>query len=548
MSSSTSFKPETSLARVLRDLGGTLLELVAGRATPSSDLSGVTIYDRADELNLAPRAVVLGVGVRHPDDIRSLLLTLGEQAAAALIVRSPVSRTPELLSAVRKSGVLLLGLAEGASWAQVAAMLRILLAEDVARTEPSQTLGGMPSGDLFAVANAIAALLDAPVTIEDRAFNVIAFSGRQDEADPSRVQTILGRQVPQRFADALNKTGVIGELYKGSVPVYLEPQQMDAEEVTVLRVAVSIKAGDEILGSIWAAVRKPLDADRSQAFVDAAKLVSLHMLRIRAGADVERRVRSELMSTALDGGAAAPEAVARLGLLGQRLVVIALGLVEQQPDEPETIGQAHVVAERHRIADALAMHLNAIQPKSAVALIGDVAYGILPMPGDPDSADDRAVRVASAFLARTGSRIPAVIGIGSVAADTSGLSRSRTGADRALRVLLSRRTAGAVSGIADVQVDALLLELGDMVAARGDEMDGPIARIRAHDAEHNGQLLETLHFWLDAFGDVTAAAARAFVHTNTFRYRLKRAATVGAIDLDNPDERLAVMLQFRLMP
>ena len=42
------------------------------------------------------------------------------------------------------------------------------------------------------IANAIAALLDAPVTIEDRHFRVLAFSGRQDEADPSRDQQNRG--------------------------------------------------------------------------------------------------------------------------------------------------------------------------------------------------------------------------------------------------------------------------------------------------------------------------------------------------------------------
>jgi DNA-binding PucR family transcriptional regulator len=63
-----------------------------------------------------------------------------------------------------------------------------------------ETLGGLPSGDLFAVANAVAALIDAPVTIEDRSSRVLAFSGRQDEADRSRVETILGRQVPERYS------------------------------------------------------------------------------------------------------------------------------------------------------------------------------------------------------------------------------------------------------------------------------------------------------------------------------------------------------------
>ena len=38
-----------------------------------------------------------------------------------------------------------------------------------------------------------------------------------------------------------------------------------------------------------------------------------------------------------------------------------------------------------------------------------------------------------------------------------------------------------------------------------------------------------------------------FVHPNTFRYRLRRAAEVGGIDLNDPNARLSAMLQLRLM-
>ena len=81
------------------------------------------------------------------------------------------------------------------------------------RRRPSRSRSaGCPSGDLFAVANAVASLLDAPITIEDRNSRVLAFSGRQDEADPSRVETILGRQVPERYSRILNERGVFREL------------------------------------------------------------------------------------------------------------------------------------------------------------------------------------------------------------------------------------------------------------------------------------------------------------------------------------------------
>jgi DNA-binding PucR family transcriptional regulator len=91
-----------------------------------------------------------------------------------------------------------------------------------------------------------------------------------------------------------------------------------------------------------------------------------------------------------------------------------------------------------------------------------------------------------------------------------------------------------------------LLELRDMVATRGDRPTGAAARLVAYDEQHNTNLVETLRAWLDAFGDVTEASAALFVHPNTFRYRLRRLAEVGGIDLTDPDARFAAMLQLRV--
>ncbi len=202
-------------------------------------------------------ALVLGVGVDMPDQVVELLGDLGQMQAAGLVLRHPVQLTPAVGEAVDSSGVTLLSLSRGAPWAHLAAMLRTLLAEgDVGVAEP-ESLGGLPSGDLFAVANAIASLLDAPITIEDRSLRVLAFSGRQDEADPSRVETILGRQVPERYARILSERGVFRDLHRSDRPVFIEPIPGQDGDFTRPRVAVAVRAGDEVLGSIWAAVPGP---------------------------------------------------------------------------------------------------------------------------------------------------------------------------------------------------------------------------------------------------------------------------------------------------
>lgn len=460
---------------------------------------------------MPPHALVLGVGLNGPSDIARVILELGRHEAAALVLRAPVALDDAVKDAADRSGVAVLGLTRGATWAQLAAMLRALLAEgdvgvDVGVSEP-ELLGGVPSGDLFALANAIAALVDAPITIEDRNSRVLAFSSGQHGADPSRVETILGRQVPEETSRLLTERGVFRQLRETDQPVFVEPLTTDQDAVfSMPRVAVGVRAGDEVLGSIWAAVHEPLSDERAGALCDAAKLVALHMLRVRAGADVERRLRSDLLGTALEGRAGAREALSRLGLANHPVVVLALDL--PQPDDVSwsTSSAALLASDRQRLSDGFAVHLSAAHPRSTAALIGQVVYGLVPVPRDAPDGDARALGIASDFLSRVGDRESAMIGVGPVAWDVVDLAQARAGADRALRVLRSGTGSRRVARLDDVHAEAMILELRDLAAVRGDNPTGTLAKLLAHDARHHSTFVETLRAWLEAFGDVGTAS------------------------------------------
>ncbi len=541
---SVTTRPRSSLGRVLEDLGTTLLELVCGNAESQKQIETVIIHDSLDEAIPSHGALVLGVGMRETEEIVELLTTLATQDAAGLVLRAPVSADPAIIRASEESGVPVLALTRGASWAQLTSMLRSLIAEgDVGESG----LGGMPAGDLFSLANAISTLLNAPVTIEDRNSRVVAFSGKQDEADPARVETILGRQVPERYMRQLEQRGVFRELYRSTDPIEVAPVDVDAQVASYPRVALAVRAGDEILGSIWVAVREPMPKDRIGALKDAAKLVALHMLRIRAGADVERRLRADLLATVLEGGSGAADAASQLRLTDHRCVVLALAAADSEEDEEGGAAHARLLAARQRIADALSMHLGAVYPRSAAALIGNIVYGVVSVRPDQPDADRRTARVAKEFLARIGGDRRLLLGIGTIADDHAALPASRVSADRALRVLRLGQSHAQVVIFDDVQVEALLVELGDLAAARGDRPSGPVARLLEYDRARNAQLVETLRAWLDAFGDVAAASALVYTHPNTFRYRLRRLSAIGEIDLNDPEARFAAMIQLRLL-
>ena len=538
-------RPRASLGRILDDLGVTLLEHVHGDVESVHDIGGVVIHDPLDEPVYPERALVLGVGIADVAQVGSLVEHLGEHGAAALVVRSPIELTDDARQAIDRSGVAVLGLARGATWTQLAALLRSLLAEGDIGDAEHESLGGLPSGDLFAVANAISSLLNAPVTIEDRSSRVLAFSGRQEEADASRAETIIGRQVPERYSRILTERGVFRDLYRYDRPVVVDPIQIGYEGLTTQRVAIAVRAGDEVLGSVWAAMDGAVTEERDAALRDASKLVALHLLRVRAGADVQRRLSTELVGTALEGGAAARHALGRLGLAGERVCVIGAALIVDAQRERSVRSDQMLLGERQRFADALAVHLSAVRPGAAVALVGDVAYGIFAAPAE--GSEERAVQIAEDFLDRVGTRMPAVVAVGPPAREITEVAHSRGTVDRVLRVLRDGHVTRRAARLIDVQTESLLLELRDLVAARGDQPGGPIARLIDYDERNDASLIRTLEAWLDSFGDVATAAAALYVHPNTFRYRLRRLAEVSGLDLTDPEARFAAMLQLRML-
>ncbi len=545
------------LGQVVEDVGGTFFDGIVGRLDPARAVAHVVILDGDDDV-LPPDAVVLGVGLHDLEAITPVLTRLAKVQAAALVVREPVANLRRLEPLAREHSVPILALTRGASWSQVAALLRAVVHDTPGAIEPeSAVLGGVALGDLFGVANSLAALVDAPILIEDRRGHVLAFSGRQDEADRSRVESILGRQVPEGTLRAQTSKGIFRELYASEGPIWVDPRSHPAQ--TMARTVMAVRAGGEVLGSIWVAVREPLSPERTRALVDGAQLVALHLLHQRAGADAARRARSALLGEVLSGGPTAADAAARLGLgTGPHLVatLATLSALTIDPvrttDPARTTGSrttndvdaATAAAERQRLADAFAMHLDVVAPGSVTATQGEVVHAVVPARGpDPQGS---TTRVAEEFLRRISSSLEAVVAIGPAVTEPAGLPRSAAQAQRVLRVLRAGRSPLRVATLRDVQTEALLTELGDLMRERGEPPLGPLTALREHDTERDGRLVETLRAWLEAFGDVNAAAAAIYVHPNTFRYRLRRAAQIAGIDLGDPDDRFAAMLQLRL--
>lgn len=536
-------RPRASLARVLDDLGSTLLSLVHGERLSHVEVVEVVIYDPYDVDDWPEGSLVLGIGARTPEQITQVLEHAGRSAASGVVFRSPFPDDDELRAVSDRVHVPVVQLSAGASWVQVVALLRSVLTRgdvDVLTVDPA---AGMVSGDLFAQANAIAALLDAPITIEDRNARVLAFSGRQDEADESRIDTILGRRAPLINTKGYEDRGVFRDLYRSEEPLFLLPPDDNAGGFTMPRTAIAVRAGGEILGSIWAAVHAPLSPERSAALVEAAKVVALHLISQRSGADVRRRLVADLVGTALEGTNESAEAESRLGLGARSCIVLVLVGV----GDDKSASFADRLAARERMADALSLHLAASRQGSVAALVSDKIYGIVPVSGRERDPQRVVASLASEFLRRVSSHGSEVIGVGSASTAGAGLVQSRDGADRAVRVLTAGRGGDrTVARIEDVLVQAQLLEMAATARGRGDLVTGPLARLIDYDRQHGSDLVASLDAWLNSFGDIAAAAKGLHVHPNTVRYRLRQIAEIGDFDISDSESLFAIMLQLRM--
>jgi DNA-binding PucR family transcriptional regulator len=139
---------------------------------------------------------------------------------------------------------------------------------------------------------------------------------------------------------------------------------------------------------------------------------------------------------------------------------------------------------------------------------------------------------------RTGARVQA--GIGSAADGLAGVPTSRGEADRVLEVMGAEQD---VAMFGDIRAEVLLTRTLGLLEASPDLRDPGVARLVEYDREHRTDLVGSVVAWLDAMGDVRAAAERLTVHPNTLRYRVRRAVAIGGLRLGDPRARLVYHLQ-----
>ncbi len=533
-----------SVKQLFDRLGDSLIHLAAGDLDEDRLVEEVVVQAIDEPVGLARDAVVFGVGTQGDSAaVCGLLRKVGAAGASALIVRAPVSVDEAVAQAAAQSRVPLFSYVEGAPWMYLADMIR----PAHRREEDSFVTEASLSADLnlFKVANSLSEILDSPVTIEDLRSRVMAFSADQERGDDARKASVLGQQVPRHLGAEMVRLGVFQRLYSSSRPIQVDPLPSGVRA----RIAMQIRAGSALLGSIWAiAGDEPLSEAQEEAMIQAAHTAAGAILQGRVAADAVQRMRTATVAALIGGGQPARAAagkVHRARVRGGCVIAARIRSSDRASAEIDSIAGAE------RLASSLVMYLRAECATAVAAVFNDTIYAVMLHTTD-FCADVRSVqRLIRSFVERGGAGLEGLsVGIGNAVSDPGDLDRSREDAELVLRVLdmpgTGREPDLQVATRDDVHGLSLVLRLSDIAASDPVCAGGPLARLEAYDLEHQSNLVETLDCWLQHFGDITSTAEHLHVHKNTLRYRLRRIEEVSGVTLDDPEQRFELMLEFRV--
>ncbi|GAA3272239.1 CdaR family transcriptional regulator [Paenarthrobacter aurescens] len=513
-------------------------DLVHANPTPENlghPVSDVLMYDPLDNWSSVDNRIILAVGCTYGSpDFDQLLHRAANSNAAAVIVKAHGAKMEQLRSAAVGYSLSVLVAPDNADWTRLVALARASVMGAAA-----DSVSGVRLGDLYAFANAAASITNGAASIVDPLGRILGYSTLPGQPidELRRITTLTLQETTQ---PAFDQDFRIVYAAPGAVMV-------PALDDGMARLALAVRAGGELLGSIW--IIDPGEEKRATALnaLDRmAPLAGLHMLHARSASDFGERRNADLIRTLMEDTPHASFAAAQLGLdTANGLAVAAFSIVR-----PET-GSLESVRDIHRLLHLVTTVCNVQFGTSHSALIGSVVYALLPCNGaSPRAVHGRIIQEIEAY-SHTISPFPVIATVGGIASDIENLPRSRSEAIQTLHYLRKKvQGVGKVQGVAlyeDFQIPLNLLKIGGFIEDNGMGGADEIARIQARDAEQQTDYLETLRAYLASNGNISAMAAQLHVHNNTVRYRVTRLAGDFNLDLADPQKRLWLWLRLTTM-
>lgn len=542
--------PLPTLADVARAAASEILRLVYLPQDDRQLVSGSVLYDPTAKTAKFPGAVALAIGLslsgrRLPGRIRDLR----EAGYVAIVYKANGKSDDALLSAARDFGLALFRASDSVPWNQIA---EVMDATVLPHRQSGRTLVDIRPGDLFDLANTVAAQAGGAVAIADPEQTILAYSTLRDQPmDQTRRDSILRLQVPH--------SAETDKDYR-RVHASRTPLDVSTEDPSLRRTAIAIRAGDSVLGSLWLLQRKEedhgsqpddahhnsdhLNGDANRVLREAANVAALHLLHKRTSYVSSLTRQIDLVQPLLFDPKRAAIAAVRLGISAPTVRVAALSIW------PSDVLAAETLQTRLRLFDTLRTACAVRLPSAVCGLSDNIVYVVLPQTTDSSRQFQHRALLKIVQNARQLLSRPVLAALGT----ESGIDRieeSRVNAELVLSELVRNVADGRISAESDEAVaddDTLgsRLQLRQIASALGTSGHLPglhSRRIADYDQSHKKAFEQTIYAYLNCGGNAIDAAKNLDVHVNTVRYRLSRVETLFGIDLDDPETRLLVWLQ-----
>lgn len=514
-------RPSSKIEGLLRALDPAILTPVVV-PDPDAGVAEIVIADSLEPLPRAHDGLALLVGSSAADPgLADALHDAKERGYVAAVVKRRGAALPAVARAVDAAGIAVIVADDATGWARIEALLSAAVTDG--RLAAGDPIGSHVTPDLYDLADALAARAEAAVTVEDVTGRVLAYSngsGRRLDAD--RVNTILGRSVP----DLPENAAEYRLLARSAGPV-----TFPAHDDTLSRVVMPVRAGNQLIGYIWAIDETGADGQRiGRELAVVAPQVAMHLLRAIRRSDSERQHLSERLAAAIgaDGAAA--------GYAWDRLPSALVGF--------GPLDNTDNVVDDYRLTKLITLNAEAVCPGTLCARVDDTIFALLP---DVDASGTGWLERVTASTMRLISGTPGVA-VGCAFATPvrtrEEIPRARADIDTMLRRLAKRRDVVPRDVVRDRHL-VIAQQLSESNVAVDTRLVPQVAALLEHDRAHGSQFARTLLAHLDSFGDVRRAAAALSVHENSHRYRMHTMTERLGIDLTDPELRLITWLQLR---
>ncbi|WP_329324856.1 helix-turn-helix domain-containing protein [[Kitasatospora] papulosa] len=373
-------------------------------------------------------------------------------------------------------------------------------------------------GDYQELVDEISALLNAPATLENRDFGLVAFGAHDSDddtaMDPVRTRSILTRRSTPAVRAWFEGFGIT----RATGPVHIPA----APEAGVFRdrVCLPVRHRGVVLGYVWLldADPGPTDGQLAAAMDVAARIGALLADEERAGTDLSREFGAVLVAVSGWQRDMAVSALREaLGADADGLhVLVCVTPWEGEAPSARTVPSAAALA---TVAGPGARTLAAlVRLRSPEAL-------------DPATTAAERLRSVAGPTA------------------TAGLAAARRGlaelADAWQEALSAARAASAESRFGPVTDWSAIGPYRLLAALPRTQGTAPDQAVRTLLAPAHAELARTAEVFLDRAGQASRTASELGIHRQTLYYRLARVQQLTGLDLNDGEDRLLLHMALK---